>query len=96
MSDIEIIEEIKRLPREKRERVIEFIRSLDVDDWDRDIAADARAGRLDPCCSADDSKIRRRFNKARIAVPSWEKNRAPLAMAFIASDSVINLCRSVP
>jgi hypothetical protein len=47
MSDLEIIEEIKKLPDDKKARVIDFVRSLRLDGWDQEIIDDVTGGRLD-------------------------------------------------
>jgi hypothetical protein len=58
ISEQDIIEEIKRLPDDKKARVIEFVRSLDTDDWDREIAQDVRDGGMDRLAEAALNELR--------------------------------------
>lgn len=45
----EIIEAVKRLDERAKGQFLEKLREIDFDDeWDRQIDADAKAGRLDP------------------------------------------------
>lgn len=44
----EIIEAVKKLPQVQKDEFLERLRQLELDDvWDRQIDADARAGKLD-------------------------------------------------
>jgi hypothetical protein len=48
-SVIEIIEAVKRLDERQKGEFLEKLAEIDFeDDWDRQIEADAKAGRLDP------------------------------------------------
>jgi hypothetical protein len=45
----DILAPVKQLPEEQRGELLERLREVDFEDfWDREIQADARAGRLDP------------------------------------------------
>jgi hypothetical protein len=45
----EILEAVKQLPEEQKGEFLERLREIDFEDaWDRQIEADAKAGRLDP------------------------------------------------
>ena len=45
----DIIAAVKQLPEEQKGELLERLRELDFEDpWDREIQADAKAGRLDP------------------------------------------------
>jgi hypothetical protein len=45
----EIIEAVKKLPEREKSEFLERLVDVDFDDaWDRQIEADAKAGRLDP------------------------------------------------
>jgi hypothetical protein len=45
----EILEAVKRLPEEQKGEFLDRLREIDFEDaWDRQIEADAKAGRLDP------------------------------------------------
>jgi hypothetical protein len=45
----DILAAVKQLPEEQRGELLERLREVDFEDfWDREIQADARAGRLDP------------------------------------------------
>jgi hypothetical protein len=47
MSASEVIETIKHLPTTEQRLVVEFVRALEFDDWDRQIEADDSAGKLE-------------------------------------------------
>ena len=45
----EILEAVKQLPEEQRGEFLDRLREVDFEDaWDRQIEADAKAGRLEP------------------------------------------------
>jgi hypothetical protein len=45
----EILEAVKQLPEEQKGEFLDRLREIDFEDaWDRQIEADAKAGRLDP------------------------------------------------
>ena len=45
----DILAAVKQLPEEQKGELLERLRELDFEDpWDREIQADAKAGRLDP------------------------------------------------
>jgi hypothetical protein len=45
---MEILEAVKQLPEEQKGELLDRLREIDFeDDWDRQIEADAKAGRLD-------------------------------------------------
>ena len=45
----EILEAVKHLPLDKKGELLDGLREIDFEDaWDRQIEADAKAGRLDP------------------------------------------------
>lgn len=45
----EILEAVRRLPPGKKEEFLDGLREIDFEDvWDRQLEADAKAGRLDP------------------------------------------------
>ena len=45
----EIIEAVKKLPEQEKSEFLERLADVDFDDaWDRQIEADAKAGKLDP------------------------------------------------
>ena len=45
----DILAAVKQLPEEQKGELLEQLRELDFEDpWDREIQADAKAGRLDP------------------------------------------------
>jgi hypothetical protein len=45
----EILEAVKQLPEEQKGEFLDRLREVDFEDaWDRQIEADAKAGRLDP------------------------------------------------
>ena len=45
----EILEAVKQLPEEQKAEFLDRLREIDFEDaWDRQIEADAKAGRLDP------------------------------------------------
>ena len=49
MSVTELIEAVKELSEEQKGEFLERLAEIDFDDaWDRQIEADAKAGRLDP------------------------------------------------
>jgi hypothetical protein len=50
MSSVaEILEAVRRLPSDKKGEFLDGLREIDFEDvWDRQIEADAKAGRLDP------------------------------------------------
>jgi hypothetical protein len=49
MSVAELIEAVKELSEEQKGEFLERLAEIDFDDaWDRQIEADAKAGRLDP------------------------------------------------
>jgi len=47
MSKAEILEELTKLTSEERDELRHKLDELDGDEWDRQIEADARAGKLD-------------------------------------------------
>ena len=47
----EIIEAVKKLPEREKSEFLERLSEVDFEDaWNRQIEADAKAGRLDPLC----------------------------------------------
>jgi hypothetical protein len=46
---VEILEAVKQLPEDQKGEFLDRLREIDFEDaWDRQIEADAKAGRLDP------------------------------------------------
>ena len=61
----EIIEAVKKLPERDKSEFLERLAEVDFDDaWDRQIEADAKAGRLDHLWAGSDGRHQSRTNTA--------------------------------
>jgi len=64
----EIIEAVRKLPERDKSEFLERLAEVDFDDaWDRQIEADAKAGRLDPLWQEAMEDIK----AGRINCPRW-------------------------
>ena len=61
----EIIEAVKKLPEREKSEFLERLADVDFDDaWDRQIEADAKAGRLNPLWQEAHERHQGRTNQA--------------------------------